>query len=473
MTISRYIFIISTTLLLGIATNAYSNEIFNQRADGVHAIVKLKETYLNNLRKTPNSNTWGKLQATSKYLKTLIFEAEYYHNPYIETGRRHRYGLYRECWDLANTHLSPNIVGEETEEYYYFSVYCGAQVVHLSTSTVEIYDVAGKIPKLSLSHLSSYNSTPDWGFYEGGGVWRGYALLYSAPALRPLPGGQYNPKLALDLIKFAINMPNGFVSDSGVDGFLTCENYLTQAQILFEHYNSESTAIDRLIDNTISDFGEYLFIGEPYKRQPETVRCIARLQEIKGQIKIAEKQQQIEKRLAEYKINGLGYMGFGTLWLLTEAMSKVEKDYKKDGERECEGSQALCQDMLSLVDVLNLLEKSRELLCKWQYESCLEELDKESDIFDKMLDRTIRDRFEKEMKKIKKKQDQEKKKENDNTSKSNGGGGYSGGDPNAGIGSSGGGGTEWGITETCKEYKGEVCINGDCYPQVQTICEYS
>lgn len=473
MTISRYIFLITTTFLLGTTTNAHSNEIFNQRADGVHAIVKLKETYLNNLRKTPNSNTWGKLKATSKYLKTLIFEAEYYHNPYIETGRRHRYGLYRECWDLANKHLAPNIVGAETEEYYYFSVYCGAQVVNLSKSTLEIYEVAGKIPKLSLSHILSYNSSPDWGYYEGGGVWRGYALLYSATALKPLPGGQYNPKLATDLIRSAINMPNGLGNDSGVDGFLTCENYLTYAQILFEQNYGDSSVINRLIDTTISEFGEYLFLGEPDKRQPETVRCIARLQEIKGQMKIAEKQQQIEKRLADYRINGLGYMGFSDLQLLSEVMSQEEKEFKKKGERECEATQAVCQDFLSLIDIFNLLEKSRELSCKWKYEDCLQNLDEAWKTLENITDKSKREELDKELEKFKKKKDEEKKKENDNsTSQSNGGGGYSGGDPNAGIGN-GGGGTEWGITETCNEYKGEVCINGDCYPQVQTICEYS
>ena len=158
--------------------------------------------------------------------RTLVYQGEGLTGTESDEDIDTRRALFKECWDSAVEAINPEAIGYAAPEYYYFKSVCMAYYGQVS-GTIENL---GLIRGLN-NAITTGLEIPGGDLYEAAGIKRVKAAVSSNAKTKPLPGGIYNPELALQLIDEAIESeayPGSYA------GNLSCENYRRKVNVLVE-----------------------------------------------------------------------------------------------------------------------------------------------------------------------------------------------------------------------------------------------
>lgn len=266
-------FLVSSLLLVSSAhmnaqTFDEADALFDQREGNEAVTIEAREAYL----AIANSGVTGSdlIRAVVGASRTYVYQGE----ALVETKEGADYykrrDIFGECRETIEM-ISPEAIGSGVRQYYYFKAACMAYYAQVS-GTLENLGLVGPLQET----LDVGLTVPGGDTYEGGGLKRVKAAVQSNPKTKPIPGGYYNPELALELINEAID---SFADGDSYDGWISCENQRRKVNVLIElERQDEAVAVG---EAAVADFNLYLeFDFVPSEITAETVHCIEEIETI-------------------------------------------------------------------------------------------------------------------------------------------------------------------------------------------------
>ena len=202
--------------------------------------------------------------------RTIIYEGEALNGMTEKADTERRRELFKMCFDEVMPRISPDKLGYESPAHYYFTASCMAYYAQVSGTLENLKNV-----KRLNDTLAAGMAVQGGDVYEGGGLGRVQAAVKSNPKAKPIPGGLYNPELALELINTSIESP---AYPGNFEGALFCENFRRKVDVLAElQRNDEGKSTG---EQAIEEFNFLLELGEiPALLEAETKHCISKIEE--------------------------------------------------------------------------------------------------------------------------------------------------------------------------------------------------
>ncbi|MBC7533462.1 MAG: hypothetical protein H7318_17975 [Oligoflexus sp.] len=223
-------------------------------------------------------------RAVERLARTYYFQGEVLIGKTTDAEKKERKAIFRECWEKAITPLSVDNLGTESPIYFYFRASCMAREAEVSSVLERLL----ALPKLLATFKDATEAfapvkladgtlqlNPN-SFFEGGGIARVQAAVKGNPEAKGLPGGLFNPEVALSLVDGSIASKGDIVkveqvpgavpvalvdTDDSVSGYTLgkfyCENYYRKAITLSVIDGKRADAI-ALAQTTVDTFTQYL-----------------------------------------------------------------------------------------------------------------------------------------------------------------------------------------------------------------------
>lgn len=251
-----------------------AKEKFALRSKGAVYTQEARKLFLEVASSTKDASQ--KVEAISYAARTLIYEGEA-QNLMTGEGKENRRKLFSSCFKKVVPQISPAKLGYESPAYYYFTASCMGYYAQVS-GTIENL---GNIGKLN-SVLAAGYAVENGDLFEGAGLKRVQAAVRSNPKAKPIPGGLYNPRVALELVNSAIDSS---AYPGSVAGNMFCENFRRKIDVLIELADNENDA-NYLLE--AKEVGEYvneefsllLDVEEiPSRMVAETRHCMKKVKE--------------------------------------------------------------------------------------------------------------------------------------------------------------------------------------------------
>lgn len=207
--------LVSLTLSLGLAAPALAldwsqaDALFNQRKDNRAVIAQARTAYLGLLNQATTKA--DKLRAVAQLGRLAVYEGEMVLPKNASADRK---AVFSQCWCAQPRvsgippfvsgscsspgfvdKISPAALGEEHPAYFYFHGVCLAYWGEQGTLSEKLAFTPKVVDDIEKGQTLDTR-------YEGGGIGRLAAGVYSNPAARPL--GLYKPNEALELIDAAL-----------------------------------------------------------------------------------------------------------------------------------------------------------------------------------------------------------------------------------------------------------------------------
>ncbi|NRA63894.1 MAG: hypothetical protein HRU19_05390 [Pseudobacteriovorax sp.] len=263
---------ISASLSLGAMANEAAFEqadaLFAERENNIEATQQARDAYLS-IAATASSEDL--VRAVVGAARTLIYEGEALTGRDSDEDIESRRSIFRSCYTEVMPLINPEALGFESPAYYYFTASCMAYYAEVSGTLENLRNI-----RALNEALENGLSLQGGELYEGGGLNRVKAAVKSNPKAKPIPGGLYNPEVALELIEAAIE---GEAYPGGVEGALFCDNFRRKVNVLAELDRSEEAL--EVAEIAIDEFGFLLELDEiPSVIVAETKHCIKVIEEI-------------------------------------------------------------------------------------------------------------------------------------------------------------------------------------------------
>ncbi len=260
--------LLAMSLHANAATIDEADALFAQRQGNEETTVAARDAYL----AVADSGVEGEelVRAVVGASRAYIYQGESLVDTLEGSDRTKRRTIFKGCRDNIER-IAPNKLGAETPEYYYFKAACTALYAQVS-GTLENLLLVGPLRDTIEDGLA----VPGGDTYEGGGIKRVKAAIQSNPKAKPLPGGFYDPELALQLINEAIDSP---AFGDSYDGSVSCENQRRKVNVLLELERVDEAV--EVAEFAVDDFAFLLDFGLiPSEITAETVHCIEELNTI-------------------------------------------------------------------------------------------------------------------------------------------------------------------------------------------------
>lgn len=197
--------------------------------------------------------------------RTYVYEGEVLTGIEADADVEARRKIFKTCWNDTMPLIAPDKLGFESPAYYYFSATCMAYYGQVS-GTLENLANAPRLTRTIENGLDVEGGLT----FEGGGLNRVKAAVKSNEKAKPLPGGFYDPELALELINGSIDSP---AYPGSYEGFLFCENFRRKIDVL--KVLDRDAEANELATQTLEEFDFLLELEEiPASLIPETKHCL-------------------------------------------------------------------------------------------------------------------------------------------------------------------------------------------------------